>query len=544
MKRVIFSNIPLRHRLNEVLEPYRSSSESTRISLQMDIFIISCILLSCALIPAEHLWPEHQEVFWYLDLFFTGIFIIEYLLRWYASENRIRYPLTKFAIIDLVAILPTLFLVIGELLFFDMARSVRLLRLLRLLRMLRLLRLLKFIRYGFLIYKALVDLRIWMSKVRDQNRISQLERVFIFAVIAWIIGANILYLTEIKLAPSSDNYTQYWLSYWHIIIVLFSGIEDKEPVSILGKIEIAILLVTGICFAGIITGEIVSILVRKIQRNGKISLKPPGSKLERHIIIVGQNKHLNNIIRQVNAASKGNHYILIVCRAAEELKTNGSELYKKVMAVSGDALKNTILDNIQLDTALRVILLSSAFRAGDSRREVDNRTLMKTIAIVGQNPDIPVVAELQHEDNLDSASTLEEVEFVVSRLFGEKLISQAVLSPGITEIYDSLMTFTDDSSEFYTISIPEQLIGHTFIDAQLFFLDMDDEAIILVGIDRSPAHLPNTRFRLSPTCPVNGLDKESLYLNEDDKLIIIAFERPEFTFGNEDLWKGKLLTRS
>ena len=538
------SSIPLRLKLREILDPFQHSDESTRTSLYTDLFIIACILISCSLIPAEHIWPEYQELFWLLDLIFTAIFVIEYLLRWYASPNRFNYPLTKFAIIDLVAILPTLLLVVGELLFFDMARSVRLLRLLRLLRMLRLLRLLKFIRYGLLLYKMVIDLKIWMSKVRDQNRATQLERIFMFALISWIIGANTLYLTEVRLAPESGNYTSYWLSYWHIIIVLFSGIEDKEPVSILGKIEIAILLLTGICFAGIITGEIVSILVKKIQRSGKVALKPPASELERHIIIIGQNKHLNNVIKQVNAALKGNHYMLIVCRDAENLKAYDPVLYKKVMAVSGDALKPRILDTIQLDKALRVILLSSSFRHGDSRQEVDNRTLMKTLAIVGRNANIPIVAELQHEDNLQGASILEKVEFVVSRLFGEKLISQAVLSPGITEIYDSLMTFSGDTSEFYTVSVPDNLIGKTFKEAQLFFLDMDDEAIVLVGIDRSPSNLPNTKFWLSPKCPKNGLEKKAMILEPDDKLIIIAFERPEFAeLTQDDLWEGKVLTR-
>ena len=82
-------------------------------------------------------------------------------------------------------------------------------------------------------------------------------------------------------------YNHYWQSYWHIIIVLFSGIEDKEPISLLGRVEVSILLLAGICFAGIITGEIVSILVKKIQRTGKVTILPKKSNLEQHIVIIG-----------------------------------------------------------------------------------------------------------------------------------------------------------------------------------------------------------------------------------------------------------------
>jgi len=380
--------------------------------------------------------------------------------------------------------------------------------------------------------------------MREKTRAGQLEKIFIYTLITWVVGSNLIYFTESHLNhPTWGPYAGYWQSYWNTVIILFSGIEDKAPLSLAGRIEVTVLLIAGICFAGVITGEIVSILVRHMQRSGKITLKPPDSKLERHIIIIGQNKHLHNVIKQVNAALKGRHYILVVCRNADELKAAEPLIYKKVMALQGDALDSRVLDKANLNDALRVVLLSSNFRAGDSTQDIDNRTLMKTLAVVGKNHNIPIVAELQSESNLHSASTLDGVEFVVSRLFGERLASQAVLNPGVTEVYDSLMTFTDDSSEFYTIPVPKDLIGKTFKDAQIFFLDLDEEAIVLAGIDRSPPNRPTTLFKLSPYSKKSGIMTADLRLHERDRLIVIAYEQPTFSDVDiNDLWRSNILS--
>ncbi len=528
----------LRLTVKEIMEPFQYKKNQAKLSLYIDLFIIFSILASCALIPFEFIYPE-KKIFWKFELFFTSVFIIEYGLRWYSDENRLKYPFKKTAIIDLIAILPTIILLIVNMKFFSMVKGIRLLRLLRLIRLLRLL---KFIQYSFYIYKILVDIKMKISTIRDQNRMNQLEKIFFYGFIAWIVGANLLYFTENSLAPGQGAYGSYWKSYWHIIIVLFSGIEDKEPLTLLGRIEVTVLLIAGICFAGIITGEIVSILVKKIQRAGKLTIKPPGVELEQHIIIIGINEHLNNVVTHVNAALKSRNYIVIVCRDAENLMVPDPQVYKKVFALQGEALSSKLLNEMSLDKALRVIILSSFGRKGDTYEQKDNRTLMKTLAIFGRNSNIPVITELKSEDNQNGTTNLENVEFIVSRLFDEKLTSQAILNPGITEVYDTLMTFTDNTSEFYTIQIPEELVGKTFKEAQLYFLNNDEESIVLVGIDRSPENSPNTNFCLSPASSKSSLYSKDQLLKKNDRLILIAYEHPSFDIINEeDLWKGKVL---
>jgi hypothetical protein len=241
------------------------------------------------------------------------------------------------------------------------------------------------------------------------------------------------------------------------------------------------------------------------------------------------------------AALKGRHYILIVNRRADEIRTDGSELYKKVMALPGDTLKPAILEQANLDKALRVIILSSG-RVSDRPADRDNHTLMKTLTTYYSNRSIPIVAEIRDLKSWKYTQALEEVEFMAAFDFGVRLISQAVLNPGVTQIFYELMTFTGDSNEFYTLPVPDELIGKTFKQAQLHFLNMDKVDITLMGIDRSTERRPNTVFFINPARIKNGLSQSGLVLRRHDKLVVIAYTRPFFSKSEkEDLWQGRIL---
>ncbi|MEW6236136.1 MAG: ion transporter [Candidatus Omnitrophota bacterium] len=523
------------------MEPYKGGRDSTRLSLAMDLFILACILISCAAVPLEYIFPEHLTFFTYTEFVFAAIFIVEYVLRWYSSANRLIYPFTLYALIDLIAIVPSLLMLCEEML---LLRAFRGMRLLRLVRLLRLLRLLKFLRYGFLIYRGMISFRIWFSVLNYQYRLRQLGRLFFYGVLIWIIGAHLLFFTESLITEEAGPFSDYGKSYWNILIVLISGIEDKEPISTLGRVEVTIFLIAGIIVVGMLTAEIVSILVRKVHRAGKIAIKPPEGVMKHHIVILGENSNLDNVIRQVNAALDGKYFFLIISPIAEELKIPDPVIYKKVFAISGDPVKEEVLTRADIDHALRVVLLSMR-DPSQSTVSIDNRTLMIALAVASRKRGIPMTVELLSGESLHYAKNLAGADFILSRHYIERLASQAVLHPGVTEIYNELMTFTGDSCEFYTVPVPSHLVGKTFKEAQLYFLDHDEEAIVVIGVDFSSPEEPNTRFWINPINCQDQLPPSEIILDAKDHLIIIAYELPSFAaMAEEDLWSGKRLSRS
>ena len=536
----------LRQELAAVMEPYQGR-EGPLLSLVVDLFVLVCIVASCSLVVMEHMDLVDRGAAFALEMSFTTIFVVEYLLRWYAAPNRLLYPLTFYAMVDLVAILPSLFFMGTDMILLRVVRGIRLLRLLRLLRLVRVL------RFSYLLYRGAATVRTYLSAANYQYRLLQLGRLFLWVLLAWFVGANVVHFTEIELGHVQSPFADYWTSYWNILIVLISGIEDKEPVSLMGRVEVTVMLIVGICMVGMLTGEIVAILVRKAQRAGKVAVMPPSAHLEQHVLILGVNSYLDNIIRQVHAALGGQHYILVVDPEAEELRVSDPRAYRRVFALAGDPLDERVLEQAGVDRAARVVVLSPMGDEADPRQR-DDRALMKSIAVVcrrGQHDGEPekdgpvgsgVVVELQTEESLGFAAPLDQVDFLVSRHYGEKLISQAVLNPGVTEVYYRLMTFTEESNEFYTVPVLEELVGKTFAEAQLYFLEMDDEDVVLVGVDRSPPGRPNTRCRLNPGA---DLAEDELALRPKDNLVLLAYEHPSFVeVTKDDLWSGKILQRT
>ncbi len=530
----------LRHRIAEVMEPYQGGVALNRVSLFVDLFILICILVSCTLVVVEHYVPAYEGLLWKIEIVFAAIFVVEYLLRWYAAPNRWTYPFGLFAIIDLVAILPTILVLTPDALMLRMVRGVRLLRILRLLRLLRLIRL---FRYGHLIRDALVRARIAASAANHQYRLGQIGRLLMWVVVAWVVGANLLHVTEVSLGGESGPYGDYWQSYWHILIVLTSGIEDKEPLSALGRAEVTVVLLAGICVVGLFTGQIVSAVVRRSQWAGKIAMMPPGSTFANHILILGANPHLDELVRELQAALNGRYHILVVSPRAEELEATDPLVYRNVFALAADPGLRRTLAAAGVERTTRVIVLSEPPDQETDPRIRDSRTLMVTLAVLTANDAVPIVAEIESPETVRQAAILHRVEFVVSQSYSARLISNAVLNPGSVEIFNHLMTFGDDTCEFYEITVPPDLVGRTFQEAQKFFLDKDEEPIVLVGLADRAREL-DTRFLLSPSAAHGTPAPSEIILRAEDRIVVTAYTSPRCAVAEaEDLWTGKILSR-
>ncbi len=542
----------LRSVIAEVMEPYRGGPGATRLSLAVDLVVLFLIVISCALIPFELLYPEQRDLFIFIDCCIVSVFIIEYALRWYSAENRLLYPISIYAIIDLVAILPSLLIFASH---WRLLRLVRGLRILRLLRLLRLIRLLKFIRHGYLLSRVILHTRINLSSFVHRYQLNRLAKLFMITSIIWIIGANVLHYTETTLLEygmtsyvngvvheDHGYYNDYWQAYWNIIILLISGIEDKEPLTVLGRVEATAVLIAGIVVIGLLTGEIVAVFVRRLQRMGLVKELPPQKGLlNQHIVILGLNDHLDSIIHHINDAVRGHHFILVVHPRAESLRITDARNYRRVFALAGDPSDKRVLDKIDLEKAARVVILSSP--ADDDGQSADNHTLMVTIAAAVRPRDktIPTAVEIIDNDNLHYAHILDDVEYLNGQKCCERLTSQAVLNPGITKIYDELLNFSVRDNELYIVNPPRDVIGKSFNEVQRYFLDFDDEEITVLGLERTVDEPEGPKRVYLP-----GLDHaaRSVTVAPEDRLVIIAYDRPTFALIDEQgKWSSTYLSR-
>lgn len=165
---------------------------------------------------------------------FTLIFLAEYLVRiWIAPEQaryagrfgRLRYMVSVPALIDLVALLPGLFVFIGS-----EAFVVRLFRLLRILRLARL------GRFSVAIQAITTALR---------SRQYELLMSLTIAGVLLLVSSTLLYLIEGAVQP--DRFGSIPRAMWWSIATLTTvGYGDVFPVTPLGRILAGVTAITGI----------------------------------------------------------------------------------------------------------------------------------------------------------------------------------------------------------------------------------------------------------------------------------------------------------
>jgi voltage-gated potassium channel len=245
----------LRHRLYRELDPTARERRGLSLSNRVLVLLIVCAA-ALAIAETEPTIVDGREgLFRGAELVLGGIFLAEYLARlWIAPENadcarhrspRLYYALTPAALIDLLAVLPTI-------LSFGMGGAL----FLRFFRVLRILRLAKLGRMS----TAWSDL---MSAVKSRRY--ELTLTVILAGVAILISSTLLYLVEGGAQP--DKFGSIPRAFWWSVVTLTTvGYGDVFPVTALGKFLAGVVAITGIGLIALPTGILAGAFSETLQR--------------------------------------------------------------------------------------------------------------------------------------------------------------------------------------------------------------------------------------------------------------------------------------
>lgn len=223
---------------------------NTKAGRRFDILLLWCILASVLLVVLEsvkHIQEDHFQVLFRLEWFFTVLFSIEYILRVFAHPKPLKYILSFYGIIDLLAILPSY---IG--LCFSGTHYLLVIRTLRLLRVFRVLKLGRHLKEGQMLLRAL---SASIYKIT----------VFFGAVltIALIMGTT-MYMVE----GEQNGFSSIPESmYWAIVTITTVGYGDMSPITPFGKFLASVAMIVGYCIIAVPTG----IFVAELDRENKQS---------------------------------------------------------------------------------------------------------------------------------------------------------------------------------------------------------------------------------------------------------------------------------
>ena len=203
--------------------------------LEKMIFVVIVLsILSTVCESEQKIYAGNETLFQTLEYIFVSIFIIEYILRLIFSGSktkfsgitgRVKYIFSPLALIDLLAILPTIIL--------EFSTDMFLLRIFRLLRLLRIAKL----------ARSNKSIRLFLAALKESR--TQLIGSLMITGFILFVGAVLLYLTEGQAQP--DQFGSIPRSLWFSMATLTTvGYGDIYPYTILGKIVSSLIAILGI----------------------------------------------------------------------------------------------------------------------------------------------------------------------------------------------------------------------------------------------------------------------------------------------------------
>ena len=238
----------LRNRIHIIIE-----GTDTRLGKLFDIVLLITILASVAVVMLDsvlYMRLQYGTLFRYAEWFFTILFTIEYILRWFSAPNRFRYAFSFFGIVDLLSVLPSyLSLVFG---------GVQYLLVIRILRILRVFRVLKLNTYmqqaGFL-----------ASALKTSQQ--KITVFFLSLVLLVTIFGSVVYVVE----GPENGFTSIPISiYWAVVTVTTTGYGDMSPKTPIGQALASMVMITGYAIIAVPTG----IFTAELARNMRPQLNP------------------------------------------------------------------------------------------------------------------------------------------------------------------------------------------------------------------------------------------------------------------------------
>ncbi|OUL37449.1 Ion transporter [Nostoc sp. T09] len=164
------------------------------------------------------------------------IFVVEYIMRLWSAENKIKYFLSLYSIIDLIAILP----------FFLGAVDLSFIRLLRWFRILKLIR--------------VIDQRFFFGSISSEDGVIFARILFtLFAII--FVYSGLIYQVEHPVNPKVFT-TFLDALYFSIVTMTTVGFGDVTPASELGRWLTVLMILTGIALIPWQVGDLIKRLVK------------------------------------------------------------------------------------------------------------------------------------------------------------------------------------------------------------------------------------------------------------------------------------------
>lgn len=317
--------------------------------------------------------------------------------------------------------------------------------------------------------------------------------------------------------------------FWQIAVYFFTGFADYEPQTPAGKLIAVLVFIVGIGLVATATGRMASYFVTK----NLTSTMP--DDLSKHIILCNWNERGDRIITELHSEQccPDTEIVVIAQNQPNKEEYSSKPAYKLVTFIQSDPALHDVLRICGVQRARAVIVIAdevnhpedpdgnSALIALAANRLCDDAGLTR--------PNRPhIVAESLNHRRIQHLKDAGVDEVICAHDFGLGILAQCSIHHHLSEVYNRLLTYSDNTNEIYLVDeVPEGFHGLTFDEALAVFAQnrKGHNPAILIGVKRGGEIFLNSR----EDDHGNPLGT----IQPGDQLITIAFDLPdlsEFSF--------------
>ncbi|MGD9159582.1 MAG: ion transporter [Desulfobacteraceae bacterium] len=247
----------------------------------IDIFIILLNLFICAFLVIETYVESEETLYllWQMEKVIVLLFIIEYAARLYGSKNRFKQLIDIYSIIDLVAILPTLALMIFP--YFGIELDLTVIKFIRIIRVLRIFRFLRFT----------ADPDFFFGSIT--THVLQVVKLFLIIFMIFFISSGWFFYSENELNESIQTFGDAF--YFSVVTLTTVGFGDITPVTQWGRWVTVFMIISGIILVPLHISKIVK---EWVHLAAKTDIICPGCGLRYHDKDASHCKSCGHIIYQ------------------------------------------------------------------------------------------------------------------------------------------------------------------------------------------------------------------------------------------------------
>jgi voltage-gated potassium channel len=204
----------------------------TALGKVIDIVIIFLNLVVCAIVVIETypISEATRQVLWNMEVMIVTFFIMEYAARLYGAKSRFKQLVNIYSIIDLVAILPTLSLLVLPM--FGLTLDFRFIKLIRVFRVFRIFRFLRF----------MADPDFFFGSINVQ--VLKVVRLFLTIFMIFFVSSGLFYHVENDINPGVTTFGDAF--YFAVVALTTVGFGDITPMSEGGRWVTVLMVLSGI----------------------------------------------------------------------------------------------------------------------------------------------------------------------------------------------------------------------------------------------------------------------------------------------------------